>query len=281
MRATVSRIDDFRQVYADVVAATAEAIDPRISEAFATVPREDFLGAGPWHVMFYDGNYAETPSDDPAYLYHNLLVAIDRGRALNNGEPAFLARLIDALTIKPGDRVAHIGTGTGYYTAILAELAGPTGQVTGIEIDTELAARARKNLARYGQADVTNASGTDLRLHDMDAIFVNAGATHPLDSWLDALAPGGRLLLPLTAKRRRGVVMKISRCDRGFGAQFVWLTGIFDCAGARDDLAAKRLADVLNKGKWSDVRSLRRDRHRRGESCWLHGKGWCFSTDPP
>ncbi len=231
--------------------------------------------------MFFDGNYAETPSDDPAYLYHNLLVAIDRERALNNGEPVFLARLIDALKIKHGDRVAHIGTGTGYYTAMLAELTGPTGRVTGIEIDVKLAARARKNLARYSRVEVTNASGTDLRLEDMDAIFVNAGATHPLDSWLDALAPGGRLLLPLTAKRRRGVVMKISRCDRGFAAQFVCTTGVFDCSGARDELVAKRLGTVLNKGGWEGVRSLRRDRHRPGESCWLHGKGWCFSTDPP
>ncbi len=231
----MGRIDDFRQVYAGVVTATAGTTDPRIRQAFATVPREDYLGPGPWHVMYYDGDYAETPSDDPAFLYHNLLVAIDRERALNNGEPWFLARMIDALAVKTGERVVHIGTGTGYYTGILAELAGTEGKVIGVEIDSEL----------------------------------------------DALAPAGRLLLPLTARCRMGVVMKVTRCVSGFAACFVSQTGIFDCAGARDDRAGKRLADALDRGTWADVRSLRRDQHRRGPSCWLHGRGWCFSADPP
>jgi protein-L-isoaspartate(D-aspartate) O-methyltransferase len=231
--------------------------------------------------MYYDGDYAETPSNDPAFLYHNLLVAIDRERALNNGEPWFLARMIDALAVKTGERVVHIGTGTGYYTGILAELAGTEGKVIGVEIDSELAARARDNLSRYPQVEVTTASGTELRTENIDALFVNAGATHPLDCWLDALAPAGRLLLPLTARCRMGVVMKVTRSVSGFAACFVSQTGIFDCAGARDDRAGKRLADALDRGTWADVRSLRRDRHRRGPSCWLHGRGWCFSADPP
>lgn len=273
----MNRIEDFRRVYAGMVAAAAQADDPRIAEAFATVPREHYLGPGPWDIMF-EGSYAATPSDDPACLYQNFLVAIDRARSLNNGEPVFLARLIAALAVQPGDRVVHIGTGTGYYTAILAELAGPGGKVTGIEVDPGLAARAGKNLSRYAQAEVLDGNGAELSITEVDALYVNAGASHPLDRWLDALAPGGRLVLPLTTERQNGVVMKLTRKDQGFAADFVSLTQIFACDGARDTDAARRLVKALEKGTWAKVRSLRRDRHRRDESCWLHGKGWCLSA---
>jgi protein-L-isoaspartate(D-aspartate) O-methyltransferase len=125
----MDRIEDFRRVYAGMITAAAEVADPRIVEAFAAVPREDFLGPGPWDLMF-EGAYATTPSDDPACLYQNFLVAIDRKRQLNNGEPVFLARIIGALAAETGEHIVHIGAGTGYYTAVLAEIVGPKGKVT-------------------------------------------------------------------------------------------------------------------------------------------------------
>jgi protein-L-isoaspartate(D-aspartate) O-methyltransferase len=50
--------------------------------------------------------------------------------------------------LRRGDRVIHVGCGVGYYTAIIAEVVGPSGQVIGLEIDADLAARARENLAQ-------------------------------------------------------------------------------------------------------------------------------------
>ncbi len=272
----MNRIEDFRRVYAGMVAATAQVDDPRITAAFAAVPREHYLGPGPWHVMF-DGDYAETPSDDPACLYQNFLVAIDRKRDLNNGEPVFLARIINAVGAREGQSVVHIGTGTGYYTAILAEIVGPLGKVTGIEIDRKLAARARANLAHDPQVEVIGGSGAELALNGIDGLWVNAGASHPLDCWLDALAPGGRLVLPFTTKRGNGIVVRITRNASGYAACVVSLTQIFACAGARDDEAATRLARTLENGLWHEIQSLRRDEHEHDESCWLHGAGWCLS----
>src|SRR2546430_16349737 len=83
-----------------------------------------------------------TPGGAPRHIYHNLLVAIDPARQLHNGLPSALAQWIEAADVRPGDRVLHIGTGPGYYTAVLAELAGPTGSVVGYEVDAALAARA-------------------------------------------------------------------------------------------------------------------------------------------
>jgi protein-L-isoaspartate(D-aspartate) O-methyltransferase len=54
-----------------------------------------------------------------------VLVAIDEKRLLNNGPPSFLAILIEALALQEGDHVVHVGCGTGYYSAILAEFVGP------------------------------------------------------------------------------------------------------------------------------------------------------------
>ena len=83
-----------------------------------------------------------------------MLVAIDPVRHLNNGEPGFLAFLIDALELKAGERVAHIGCGTGYYSAILAEVVGKKGRVIAVEIDQKLAARAKRNLSPWRQVSV-------------------------------------------------------------------------------------------------------------------------------
>ena len=110
--------------------------------AFAAIPREDFLGPGPW-LMWRWTRYVPTPDADPVYLYTNDLVALVAERYLNNGQPSLHAYLMHQAAPAAGEHVVHVGTGTGYYTAILAHLVGPSGRVTGIEYDPELAAKAR------------------------------------------------------------------------------------------------------------------------------------------
>jgi protein-L-isoaspartate(D-aspartate) O-methyltransferase len=113
--------------------------------AFARVPREQFLGPGPWQILSpgTDGSaYRTTTDNDPAHLYRDVLVAIDPSRRLNNGQPSYLASCIESLDLQQGERVLHVGCGVGYYTAIMADVVGPTGHVLGIEIDADLASRA-------------------------------------------------------------------------------------------------------------------------------------------
>ena len=83
---------------------------------------------------------------DPRHLYRDVLVALDEARGINNGQPSLWAFLIDQLDNAAGKNVLHLGCGTGYYTAIMAELAGPTGKITAVEIDVGLAGRARAAL---------------------------------------------------------------------------------------------------------------------------------------
>jgi protein-L-isoaspartate(D-aspartate) O-methyltransferase len=152
-----------RRAYAKQVLAEVQVDDPALELAFAQVRREDFLGSGPWVIPRLIGGYLPTPSADPVYLYVDTVVQVVAERHLNNGQPSGHARWIASASIKPGEHVVHIGTGTGYYTAIMACLVGPSGKVTGIEVDASLAARAKENLSPYSNVLIVEGDGTSVR----------------------------------------------------------------------------------------------------------------------
>ena len=115
-----------------------------------------------------------------------------------------------------------------------------------------------------------------------DAIFVNAGATEPLPAWLGALAPGGRLLVPMTVAVPRqgfggGHMLLVTRLGAGLAARFVSTIGIFDCAGARSDEGKRLLRAAYTRGGSERVRSLRDADHTESPSCWLHASRFCLS----
>ena len=287
-------LDGLRRYYAEELRAVANLQSEALVDAFAKVSREDFLGPGPWLILnpFHsiDENneasyYRETTDADPKHLYHNVLVAIDAKRCLNNGQPSFLAILIDSLDLVPGDSVVHIGCGTGYYTAVIAEVVGPRGRVTAFEVDTGLAARARTNLSHLSHVEVLESDSAGIAPNVYDGMLVNAGATHPRHAWLDALRAGGRLILPLTVSNetdvtQSGEVLKIKRQEHGWSAGFLCSTSIFPCSGARDPELNDKLRAAFKRGDWNRVRSLRRNIHQPSDTCWLHSDQFCLSTLP-
>ena len=281
--------EDYRQFYAEEIGAVAGLRSPSLVNAFATVPRERFLGPGPWKIGSPDFGmrpglrYRETEDADPHHLYHNVLVSIDPKRNLNNGHPSTLAAWLDALELANGECVFHLGAGVGYYTAIMAEAVGVSGRVTAIEVDPELAARARANLAGWKNVDVLSGDG---EMHDpgpVDAIFINAGVTHPRTAWLDQLRPGGRLLLPLTfdtgTEAGKGATILVTRQADNFTARFLGFVMIYSCSSLRDPELNGALLKLVSSGKILGVRSLRRDAHAAGASCLLHGTDFCLSAD--
>jgi protein-L-isoaspartate(D-aspartate) O-methyltransferase len=279
-----SDLETRRQRYAEELRAVSNLRSAALVQAFATVPREQFLGPGPWHIAapVPPGTYRTTEDADPRHLYHNVLVAIDATRRLHNGQPGFLALLLEALELQRGDRVVHIGCGLGYYTAIVAAVVGPAGSVTAIELDPALAAQAGMNLREWPQVNVVAGDGGTHDPGPTDAIFVNAGATHPRPVWLDALQQGGRLLVPLTvasdASGHGGGVLKITRQPHGLTARFIADVKIFPCLGARDPQSNAQVQEAFRRGTWAAVQSLRRDPHDPTDACWLHGSDFCLST---
>ena len=270
-----------RHSFAEELRYVAHICCDGVVAAFAAVPREAFLGPPPWQIYDQElGGYWTIPTSEPTALYHNVLIAIDAARELNNGHPEFWARLLDKLDIRQSERVFHLGAGVGYYTAIIAELAGPDGAVIAVEIDPVLAHRAQGNLAPWPNAHVTATDGARFDPGPVDVIVVNAGATHPLPVWLTSLRPGGRLLLPLTADNGRGTVFLIERLTAGdaFRAAAISGVGIYPCAGAREQSAARQLGRALERGGQRFVRALRIDAHEACPACWLHGEGYCLSV---
>src|SRR5580698_8721576 len=105
-------IDVVRRCYAEEVRFAAGLRSEVLAEDFAAVPREDYSDPGPWRVQ-RGMEYVVTATSDPRELYHDVLIAIDPARRLNNGHPSSLAGLIDMLDLHAGDRVFHLACGLG------------------------------------------------------------------------------------------------------------------------------------------------------------------------
>ena len=113
--------------------------------------------------MRFPGGYQITPNDDAIYLYQDVPVAIMSEKGLNNGQPSFLTSLMSLGELQDGVSAVHIGTGTGYYTAVMSNLAGQNGRVVGIEFEPELASRARANLAQFSNIDAATKTSSSRR----------------------------------------------------------------------------------------------------------------------
>jgi protein-L-isoaspartate(D-aspartate) O-methyltransferase len=269
-----------RDFYAQLVVGNAGSQDPRLIAAFAQVPREHYMGPGPWPIHAGSG-YISTVSDNPALLYQDVLVGLAPERGINNGQPSLHARCLAACAIAPGETVLHIGAGTGYYSAILAHLVGPAGRVIAFEIEADLAQRARANLQHLPQVTVRNASGSAGALPEADVIYVNAGATHPLPAWLDALKPGGRLVFPLTPDEGYGCMPLVTRQGPdSYAVRMLARVSFIPCIAARDPAASQALARAVETQSIHAVKSLRRGTPP-DHTAWYSGNGWWLSTAGP
>jgi protein-L-isoaspartate(D-aspartate) O-methyltransferase len=214
-------------------------------------------------------------------LYQDILVGLATDRGINNGQPSLHANCLDACSPVEGEFVVHVGAGTGYYTAILAALVGPTGNVVALEIQADLADRARDNLKHLPNVTVLSDSATEAHLPNADVIYVNAGATHPLASWLDALNVGGRLIFPLTPNDELGCMLLVTRATpAGYAASVVARVAFIPCAGARDDFASEALAAALETQSIKTVQSLHRGTNP-DSTAWCIGTDWWLSTAAP
>jgi protein-L-isoaspartate(D-aspartate) O-methyltransferase len=280
----MDRLEAHRSFFANLVTAAVGKPNSRVTAAFASIPREGFLGPGPWRI-FVGGTYISTPSADAAFLYQDVIVALSEDKKINNGQPTLHAIGLATLDPNEGDTAIHVGAGTGYYTALLRNLVGPGGQVSAYEIDPELAARAKTNLDSLPNVTVYARSGTESPLPACDICYVSAGATMPPNIWLDALRPKGKLFFPLTpdgtggAPGAGGMLLITRTAAEKFDARFIMPVMFIPCLGARDEQTAKKLAIAFKRGDMGNVRSFHRN-DRADDTCWFAGNGWWLSTAP-
>jgi protein-L-isoaspartate(D-aspartate) O-methyltransferase len=279
-------IEQCRRFYADEIRVVAGLDSVALVEAFAMVPRERFLESPPWHLSSGSSLHPATyrTTNEVRDLYHDVFVALKSAEFLNNGQPSMIAQLIAALNLCAGKRVLHIGCGTGYYSAIIAQMVGPQGAVTAVEIDTDLARQATANLTDYPNVTVLNADGAAVDPDLSDAILVNAGVTHPRLEWLANLSESGILVLPLSVGRspaaKDAIVVRIARNGASFVAEPISILTIYPGAGMRDPAMQKLLNASFESHAILRLESLRTDAHDQTDSCLVHAPTFCLSALP-
>ena len=156
--------------------------DERVLAAMERVPRHEF---------------APERYRDQAYEDHPL--PIGEGQTIS--QPYIVALMLDALKLSPTDKVLEIGTGSGYVTALLAEL---TDSVISIERHESLAESARALLAALGYSNVHVVTGDGTRgfqgAAPYDAIAVSAAAAEMPPALIAQLGEGGRMIIPVGAE---------------------------------------------------------------------------------
>jgi len=164
---------------------------PRIISAFKKIDREDFI-----------------PEELTGQAYGNYPLPIGHGQTIS--QPLTVAFMLELLSAKKGDKILDLGAGSGWTTALLAEIVGRQGQVWGTEIVKPLAKFGQKNLTKYhfAQARVVP-SGNKLGLPQeapFDKILVSAAAESLPKELVRQLVIGGKLVIPI-----QGSIFKIEK----------------------------------------------------------------------
>ncbi len=204
---SVNADDDFQTqrenmislIESDVRATSAylkrSALDERVLDAMASVPRHEFV-----------------PDDLVDKAYQNRPLPIGHGQTIS--QPYIVAIMTDLLELEAGQKVLEIGTGSGYQAAVLAAL---DTRVWSIEIIEALGKRAGSLLARLGYDDI------ELRVGDgyygwveqapFDAIIVTAAASHIPPPLVKQLAVGGKMIIPVGSRFSTQELILITRIN--------------------------------------------------------------------
>ncbi|HEY5374945.1 MAG TPA: protein-L-isoaspartate(D-aspartate) O-methyltransferase [Polyangiaceae bacterium] len=178
-----------RQHLVERIRASTDLHDARILQAFADVPRHQFLAEAQLEIA-----------------YEDRAVPLDDGQTVS--QPSMIAIMLQELACEPGQRALEVGAGSGYAAAVLARLVA---QVYAIELRPALAVRARAALERSGVTNVQVIQGDGSRglagQAPFDRILVSAAPTRIPDALIAQLAVGGRIVVPVGDERSQTLVV--------------------------------------------------------------------------
>lgn len=225
-----------RGALVDELVARRLITTPSVERAFRRVARHKFLPRPyliPTDPLLNDLVF----SDDARDVYADTLVVLKREKLINCGMPSVVAPQIELLNLLDGMRILHVGTGSGYYTAVLAEIVGDRGSVVGIEFEPDLAALSAAFLAQAGYTNVTVQHGDGARgvpeAAPFDRILASAGTADIVPAWVEQLDEGGRMVLPfcqisqLRPNITAGVLLAVEKVDDGLIGTFLSTPVVF------------------------------------------------------
>jgi protein-L-isoaspartate(D-aspartate) O-methyltransferase len=226
-----------------------------VAEALRTVPRHVFL-----------------PDLPPVSAYRDEAIVTKRGAdgqpISSSSQPTIMAIMLDQLGLAPGHRVLEIGAGTGYNAALMKRIVGAEGVVVTVDIDPDVAERARAHLIAAGYPDVTVVCGDGAAGYPAgapyDRVIATVGVSDLAPAWLRQLVPGGRIVVPLDVRGTQrsvafeqagGAWQSRSLVPCGFMRMRGTLAGPERTQVTRDD---KELAVTLPDGRELDIAAVSR-----------------------
>ena len=194
--------------------------EAQILDAFLEVPREAFVSPGYAHLAY--GNHP---------------LPIESGQTIS--QPYIVALMIEAARIDAGDKVLEVGAGSGYAAAVISRIAA---RVIGIERQHELVEVARGRLERLGYDNVEIVEGDGTKgwpdQAPYDAILAAASGSHVPQPWVDQLAEGGCIVMPIGEP---GWVQQLVKVTKGPGGKLI-----------REDLGGVRFVPLIGEEGWKD-----------------------------
>lgn len=199
-------MEELRHALVETLVQQGAPLTPALAEALRTVPRHLFV-----------------PGVLPEVVYRDIEIVTRRDKfgvpVVRSTRPSIMAHMLAAAELQPGQNVLEIGTGTGYNSALVAELVGEEGRVTTIEIDADTAEAARAHLDRAGYQDVELIVGDGTLGHasnaPYDRIIITSAVWDLPQELLDQLKPDGLLV---TAVSFGGIQVGAALRKRASGA---------------------------------------------------------------
>lgn len=236
--ASAASADELRAKLADRLVKDNTVRTPAVQNAFRQVPRDLFLPGIP---------LPEAYADEPVYTKHDGTGA----RISAASQPKIVATMLEQLQIQPGHRVLESGAGTGYNAALMATITGEAGHVTTIDIDDDLVTGAREHLTAAGITNVEVVLADGALGHPetapFDRVIATVGCFEVPTSWLEQVAPGGRLVVPvrLAGAASRSIVFE--RGSDGWISHGSEMCTFMPLRGIGDD--ARRVIDLTGTGE--------------------------------